>query len=264
MRVRTMLVSLAATTACLGATLLAPPGSAAAAGVSGPVALARPVPPRPADTDSGSDESDASDDSDDSDDGGPPCVRPGGTMVAYGHSYLHSPKIGGAATSYATLAARGLKMKPLIRAVDQGTTLDVQRLVRQGTSRWVPGSASLVLIDAGINDIGRRIPTARWTGALRATLDAFATPPVPAILLVRPLQVVRVGHPGSDPKVVAAYAEAQRKVAEGYSAVRIVDAGKDWNPRQDISKDGVHPNSQGMTDIARAVQRSAKGLFCRS
>lgn len=182
------------------------------------------------------------------------CVKPGGTLVGYGHSYLHAPRIGGASSSYASLAAASLGAKPVIRAVDRGTTADVERLVRQGPTRWVPGSARLVVIDSAINDIGRRVPTAQWTASLRRTLGAFAVAPVPTILLVRPLPVARAGHPGRDPKVVDAYAAVQRSVASRFSAVRIVDAGPGWDPRKDLSRDGVHPNNAGMRHLAKAVQ----------
>ena len=77
------------------------------------------------------------------------CAQPEGTLVAYGHSYLHSPRIGGAPSSYVTLAATALGVKPVIRAVDRGTTADVERLVRQGPTRWRPGTAQTVLIDSG-------------------------------------------------------------------------------------------------------------------
>jgi hypothetical protein len=191
------------------------------------------------------------------------CPGPRGPLVAYGHSYLHSPGIGGARASYATLAAASLGVRPVIRAVDKGTTLDVERLVRGGPTRWVPGTADLVVIDSGINDIGRRVPTARWTAALRRTLSTFAARPVPVILLVRPLPVARVGHPGRDPRVVAAYAAAQRAVASEFSAVRVVDASAGWSPRVHLSLDGVHPNAAGMLHLARAVQGGAQRSFCK-
>jgi lysophospholipase L1-like esterase len=191
------------------------------------------------------------------------CARPGGTLVAYGHSYLLSPRIGGATTSYVSLAAASLGAKSMIRAVNRGDTADIERLVRRGPSRWVPGSAKLVLIDSGINDIARRVPTAQWTASLRRTLAAFAVRPVPTILLVRPLPVARAGHPGRDARAVSNYAAAQRSVASAFSAVRIVDASSGWDPRTDLSRDGVHPNAAGMQHIARAVQGSAQ-RSCRA
>jgi len=190
------------------------------------------------------------------------CTKPGGTLVAYGHSYLHSPRIGGASTSYAALAASALGARPVIRAVDRGTTADIERLVRQGPTRWKPGSAQLVVIDSGINDIGRRVPTAQWTASLARTLRAFGKAPVPVVLLVRPVRVARIGHPGANPKVVAAYAAAQRTVAARFSAVRIVDAGAGWNPLVDLSLDGLHPTQAGMRHLAAAV-RNAWVRACR-
>lgn len=194
------------------------------------------------------------------------CAVPGGTLVAYGHSYLRSPRIGGASSSYATLAATALGAKPVIRAVDRGSTADVERLVRQGPTRWKPGTARLVLIDSGINDIGRRVPTAQWTASLTRTLQAFApakaSDPVPTILLVRPVRVARIGHPGSNPKVIAAYAAAQRTVAARFASVRIVDAGPGWNPLVGLSLDGVHPTQLGMRHLAAAV-RSTWLRTCR-
>ncbi len=191
------------------------------------------------------------------------CARPRGPLVAYGHSYLRSPRIGGARASYSTLTAAGLGVKSVTRAVDKGTSEDVERLVRQGPTRWVPGSADLVVIDAGINDIGRRLPVERWTASLRRTLDAFVSRPVPMILLVRPLPVGRVGHPGRDPATVARYAAAQRAVAGGYSAVRMVDAGPGWSPKLHLALDGVHPNAAGMVHLAGAVRSTAQRAFCR-
>ena len=191
------------------------------------------------------------------------CARPRGPLLAYGHSYLHSPRIGGAQANYATLAAAQLRVRQVTRAVNRGTTADVERLVRQGPTRWMPGSADLVVIDTGINDIERRVAAKRWTGSLRRALDAFAAGPVPTILLVRPLPVARAGHPGRDPAVVSRYAAAQRAVANAYSAVRIVDASPGWNPKVHLALDGVHPNPAGMLHIARAVRSSAQRTFCR-
>lgn len=190
------------------------------------------------------------------------CARPNGPLVAYGHSYLRSPQIGGASASYATIAANSLHLKTVIRAVNGGTTVDVAKLAHQGSTRWVPGSSQLVLIDSGINDIQQRLPTAQWTGALRHLLSGFGTPPVPEILLVRPLQVTASQHPGRDPKVIADYAAEQRKVAAEFSAVRIVDASKGWNPRVDLSPDGIHPNASGEQHLAKAVQRTAQSTLC--
>ncbi|MBO0848383.1 MAG: SGNH/GDSL hydrolase family protein [Pseudonocardia sp.] len=191
------------------------------------------------------------------------CVRPRGPLVAYGHSYLLSPQIGGATASYATLVASSMRLKPVIRAVNGGTTPNVDKLVHTGSTRWVPGTSDLVVIDSGINDIEEKLPSAQWTGALRHVLSAFASRPVPEILLVRPLQVSARSHPGHDPKVIAAYAAEQRKVASEFSAVRIVDASDGWNPRLALSPDGIHPNTIGELHIARAVQRSALNAFCR-
>lgn len=190
------------------------------------------------------------------------CARPRGPMVAYGHSYLHSPEIGGATASYATLAATALQVKPVIRAVNGGTTLDVDSLVHKGSTKWVPGSADLVLIDSAINDIEQKLPTKQWTTALRHTLSAFSTPPVPMILLVEPLQVSAARHPGRDPKVIAAYAAAQRKVASEFDAVHIVDAHSGWVPRLNLSTDGIHPNAVGMLHLARAVRGTATRSSC--
>lgn len=190
------------------------------------------------------------------------CAGPDGPMVAYGHSYLHSPKIGGAQVSYATLAASSLGVKPIIRAVNGGTTLDVDKLVHKGSTRWVPGSADLVLIDSAINDIEQKLPTKQWTASLQDMLSAFTAEPVPMILLVEPLQVSAAGHPGRDPKVIAAYAAAQRKVASQFAAVHIVDAHKGWVPKVDLSTDGIHPNAVGMLHIARSVRSTATRSYC--
>ncbi|HEY0572707.1 MAG TPA: SGNH/GDSL hydrolase family protein [Pseudonocardia sp.] len=193
------------------------------------------------------------------------CVRPHGPLVAYGHSYLLSPQLGGAKASYLTLVATTLGVKPVIRAVNGGTTLNVDNLVHNGPTRWTPGSADLVVIDSGINDIGKKLPTAEWTGALRRVLTTFAVKPVPVILLVRPLQVSAPGHPGRDPKVIAAYAATQRKVASDFAAVRIVDASGGWNPRLDLSPlDGLHPTAAGELRLAKAVQNVAQRAFCSS
>lgn len=191
------------------------------------------------------------------------CARPRGPLVAYGHSYLLSPQIGGATASYATLVASSMRLKPVVRAVNGGTTLNVDKLVHTGPTRWVPGTSDLVVIDSGINDIEEELPTAQWTGALRHALSAFASRPVPEILLMQPLQVSARSHPGHDPKVIAAYATEQRKVASEFSAVRLVDASDGWNPKLGLSPDGIHPNSVGELHIARAVQRAALSAFCR-
>ena len=190
------------------------------------------------------------------------CGRPHGPLVAYGHSYLLSPQIGGAPASYATLAAAAMRVKPVIRAVNGGTTLNVDTLVHKGKTRWVPGTSDLVVIDSGINDIRNKVPTEQWTGALKRVLTTFAAPPVPVILLVRPLQVLAPTHPGHDPKVIAAYASAQRKVAEQFDAVRIVDASSGWNPRLDLSVDGIHPTAVGEVHLAKAVQSAAQRALC--
>ncbi|WP_156994059.1 SGNH/GDSL hydrolase family protein [Pseudonocardia acaciae] len=192
------------------------------------------------------------------------CTRPRGPLVAYGHSYLLSPQLGGATASYATLAATALQLKPVIRAVNGGTTANVDKLVHSGPTRWVPGTTDLVVIDSAINDIEEKVPTARWTASLRHTLSAFATRPVPEILLLRPLPVGASWHPGKDPKVIANYAAEQRRVASEFSAVRIVDASDGWNPKLALSLDGIHPNAVGELHIARAVQRAAQSAFCRS
>ncbi|HEX4360749.1 MAG TPA: SGNH/GDSL hydrolase family protein [Pseudonocardia sp.] len=190
------------------------------------------------------------------------CGRPHGPLVAYGHSYLASPQIGGAPASYVTLAAVAMRVKPVIRAVNGGTTLNVDSLVHSGKTRWVPGTSDLVVIDSGINDIKNKLPTAQWTGALQRVLATFAVPPVPTILLVRPLQVQAPNHPGHDPKVIAAYAAAQRKVASKFDAVRIVDASSGWNPRLDLSVDGIHPTAVGEVHLAKAVENAAQRALC--
>ena len=191
------------------------------------------------------------------------CAQSHGTLVAYGHSYLHSPQIGGAKTNYASLAAGALGMRPVIRAVDHATTLDTEGLIRQGPTRWVPGSADLVVIDSGINDIQGRLATAQWTASLRRSLEAFVPQPVPTILLVRPLRVARIGHPGADPKVIAAYAAAQATVAAQFAAVRIVDASAGWETRTDLSSDGVHPTPAGEAHLAQALVGTARSPSCR-
>jgi lysophospholipase L1-like esterase len=193
----------------------------------------------------------------------PSCAQSRGPLVAYGHSYLHSPGIGGSKANYASLAAGALGMQPVIRAVDQATTLDTERLIREGPTRWVPGSAELVVIDSGINDIRARLPTPQWTASLRRSLEAFVPRPVPTILLVRPLQVARIGHPGADPKVIAAYGAAQAEVAARFAAVRIVDASAGWQPRTDLSSDGVHPTPAGEAHLAQALVGAARRSFCR-
>ncbi len=190
------------------------------------------------------------------------CGPPHGPLVAYGHSYLHSPRLGGAPASYATLAATTLRVKPVIRAVDRGSTLDIDTLVHNGPTKWVPGASDLVIIDSSINDIEKGIPAAQWTAALRHTLTAFVPPPVPTILLVRPLQVRAAAHPGRNIEVIAGYAAAQRKVAAEFSAVRIVNATAGWNPLLDLGLDGVHPNQVGMVHIARSVDSTARQAFC--
>ncbi|HWN35575.1 MAG TPA: SGNH/GDSL hydrolase family protein [Pseudonocardia sp.] len=190
------------------------------------------------------------------------CGRPHGPLVAYGHSYLLSPQLGGAPASYATLAATAMRVKPVIRAVNGGTTLNVDSLVHNGKTRWVPGTSDLVVVDSGINDIKNKLPTEQWTGALKRVLGTFAAPPVPVILLVRPLQVVAPAHPGHDPKVIAAYAAAQRKVAAQFDAVQIVDASSGWNPRLDLSIDGIHPTAVGEVHLAKAIQSAAQRALC--
>jgi lysophospholipase L1-like esterase len=190
------------------------------------------------------------------------CGRPHGPLVAYGHSYLLSPGLGGATASYPTLAASALQVKPVIRAVNGATTREVDTLVHNGATRWTPGTSDLVLIDSAINDIKNKVPTTQWTAALRRTLSAFATGPVPTILLVRPLPVRAASHPGHDPKVVAAYAAAQREVAAQFTAVQIVDATGGWNPRLDLSLDGIHPNPAGELHLAKAVQSAARRALC--
>ncbi|GAA5160006.1 hypothetical protein GCM10023321_41920 [Pseudonocardia eucalypti] len=192
------------------------------------------------------------------------CTRPRGPLVAYGHSYLNSPQIGGATTSYAGLVASALQVRPVIRAVNGGTTVNVDKLVHSGPTRWVPGSAEMVVIDSAINDIQDKLPAERWTGALRHTLSAFATPPVPEILLLKPLRVSARNHPGRDPKVIAAYAAKQAAVAAEFSAVRIVDASSGWDPEEHLSKDGIHPNDEGEKHIARALNRAVRDGGCRS
>ncbi|HEY9414342.1 MAG TPA: SGNH/GDSL hydrolase family protein [Pseudonocardia sp.] len=191
------------------------------------------------------------------------CAQAHGTLVAYGHSYLHSPGIGGAKASYVSLAAGALGMRPVIRAVDHATTQVTERLIRGGPTRWVPGSAELVVMDSGINDIQAGLPAAQWTASLRRSLEAFVAPPVPTILLVRPLRVARIGHPGADPKVIAGYAAAQSAVAAQFSAVRIVDAGAGWQTRTDLGPDGVHPTPAGEAHLAEALVGAARSSTCR-
>jgi lysophospholipase L1-like esterase len=183
-------------------------------------------------------------------------------MVAYGHSYLHSPEIGGATESYAKIAASSLGVTPVIRAANGDTTSDVAKLVTSGPTKWVPGSADIVLIDSSINDILHKVPTKTWTAALRRMLNAIAVSPVPVVLLVRPLQVSAPTHPGSDSDVIEAYAEEQQAIADEYSAVHIVDASSGWDPKRDLSDDGIHPNNAGERVLARAVQREAVQSFC--
>lgn len=190
------------------------------------------------------------------------CGRPHGPMVAYGHSYLHSPEIGGATESYAKIAASSLGVTPVIRAANGDTTSDVAKLVTSGPTKWVPGSADIVLIDSSINDILHKVPTKTWTAALRRMLNAIAVSPVPVVLLVRPLQVSAPTHPGSDSDVIEAYAEEQQAIADEYSAVHIVDASSGWDPKRDLSDDGIHPNNAGERVLARAVQREAVQSFC--
>lgn len=191
------------------------------------------------------------------------CVQNHGTLVAYGHSYLHSPQIGGAKASYVSLAAGALGMQAVIRAVDHATTQVTEQLIRQGPTRWVPGSADLVVIDSAINDIQTKVPVPQWTASLRRSLETFVARPVPTILLVRPLRVARIGHPGSDPKVIAAYAAAQSAVAAQFSAVRIVDASAGWQTRTDLGPDGVHPTPAGEAHLAEALVGAARNSSCR-
>lgn len=241
MRTRPMIVALVLTAAALVAPVLAGPPAAAArpvvirntAGVVLPKAKAQS------------------------------CAQSHGTLVAYGHSYLHSPWIGGAKASYVSLAAGSLGMQVVIRAVDHATTQVTEGLIRQGPTRWIPGTADLVVIDSGINDIQAHVPTAQWTASLRRSLEAFVGRPVPTILLVRPLRVARIGHPGSDPKVIAAYAAAQSAVAAQFSAVRIVDASAGWQTRTDLSTDGVHPTPAGEAHLAEALVGAARSSSCR-
>jgi hypothetical protein len=115
------------------------------------------------------------------------CGHPRGTFIAYGHSYPASPRIGGVPASYATLAAAAPRVKPVVRAKDGDTTVDVEKLVHN---------------------------------ALRRTLTTFTARPVPVTLLVRPLQVNAADHPGQAPEVISTYADRQRNVAERFSAVR--------------------------------------------
>jgi lysophospholipase L1-like esterase len=190
------------------------------------------------------------------------CAQPQGSMVAYGHSYLRSPEIGGATTSYATLAANALRVKSVIRAGNGDTTVDVAKLVRTGPTRWVAGTSEIVLIDSSINDILHKLPTRTWTASLRQMLTEMSAQPTPLILLMRPLPVSAPAHPGHDPGVIEAYAEQQQQVADQFDAVQIVDASNGWNPRKMLSADGVHPNTLGERHIARAVQRSADASFC--
>lgn len=232
-----MIVTLVLTAALVSATVIRPP-AASAQTATGEV----PTPTAPAQS----------------------CAQSHGTLVAYGHSYLHSPGIGGAKVSYVTLAAGALGMQPVIRAVDHATTQVTEGLILTGPTHWVPGSAKLVVIDSGINDILGRVPTAQWTASLRRSLEAFVAPPVPTILLVRPLRVARIGHPGADPKVIAAYAAAQAGVAGQFSAVRIVDASNGWQTRTDLGPDGVHPTPAGEAHLAEAVVGTARSSSCRS
>lgn len=187
---------------------------------------------------------------------------PRGPLVAYGHSYLVSPKLGGAPVSYATLAARRLEIPVDVRAVNRSTSEDVNRFVHAASTAWRTGSSDVVLIDSAINDIGERVPTARWTAALRAMLSSLATTPAPAILLVRPLPVLASWHPGHDPSVIEAYARAQRRVAAEFPTVRIVNASAGWNPRLFLGPDGVHPTAAGMRHIAEAATVTARQVFC--
>jgi lysophospholipase L1-like esterase len=190
------------------------------------------------------------------------CIAPGGKLIAYGHSYLRSPELGGAKASYAALAAASLGLDPVIRAVNGGTTLDTEKLVTSGPTRGRPGSAGLVLIDSAINDIGDRLPTATWTAALRRILTTLTADPAPIVLLMRPLRVTHPGHPGRDPQVIEAYAERQREVAAEFETVRIVDASDGWQPGVDLSADGVHPTTAGETHLARALRGAAAGTLC--
>lgn len=238
MRTRAMIVTLAFTACALVGSTVVRPSSASAQNAPSPTVSNRTVPEQS-------------------------CAQPHGTLVAYGHSYLHSPGIGGAKASYVTLAAGALGMQPVIRAVDHATTQVTEQLILSGPTRWIPGSAELVVIDSGINDIQQRLPTARWTASLRESLEAFVAPPVPTILLVRPLRVARIGHPGADPKVIAAYAAAQSAVAAQFSAVRIVDASAGWQTRTDLSTDGVHPTPAGEAHLAEALVGAARNSSCR-
>lgn len=191
------------------------------------------------------------------------CPRPTGELVAYGHSYLHSPEIGGASASYVTIAAHALGMIPAIRAVNGYAAVDVASLVRGGPTRWVPGSAHVVLIDSAINDIVRSVPTGVWTGALRRMLRMLSSAPAPVILLVVPLRVSQPGHPGRNPMVIAAYVNAQRRVARDFPTVHLVDASVGWNPSVDISSEGVHPTQAGERHLAEAVQRTTLSALCQ-
>jgi lysophospholipase L1-like esterase len=190
------------------------------------------------------------------------CAQPHGSMVAYGHSYLRSPEIGGATASYATLAANALRVRSVIRAGNGDTSVDVAKLVRTGPTKWVPGSAPIVLIDSSINDILHQLPARTWTAALRQMLTEVSAAPAPLILLMRPLPVSAPDHPGHDPEVIEAYAEQQQAIADEFDTVQIVDASNGWNPQRMLSADGVHPNSLGERHIARAVQRFADASLC--
>jgi lysophospholipase L1-like esterase len=191
------------------------------------------------------------------------CARPHGPLVAYGHSYLLSPGIGGATASYASLAASSMDIEAVIRAVNGGTTQDTAKLVRSGSTKWQPGSADLVVVDSAINDIYKRVPTARWTASLRSILSTLSEGKAPVILLLRPLPVAAAAHPGHNPTVIAAYAAQQRTVVSEFPAVRIVDASSGWNPRLDLSAtDGIHPNPVGELHLAKAVEGVATRAYC--
>ena len=121
--------------------------------------------------------------------------------------------------------------------------------------------SDLVLIDSAINDIGQ---------AAHGTVDrGTATHPHRvrgAAGADDPAGPAAAGDREGEPRPRSAGHRGVRGRAaqggHGVSAVRIVDASSGWNPARDLSADGVHPNTAGMSEVAHAVRGTASSTFC--
>lgn len=185
----------------------------------------------------------------------------GGTLGAYGHSWVFGTGATRRDRGLAALAARTLGLRLDLRAESGSLSRETARLVAASP----PPAARLFVLMTGLNDARRNgdSPTARqaYADALALVYEAFCRASRVALVLAleQPHLVDYSGyapfHRASD-SVVDAYNAVLRQAVSRHPASRVV-ATEGWAVDTMIAADGVHPNDAGHRHLAQALVRAA-------